>query len=323
MLGRGLVWLGGGQWSAAHTAPARAERSAYAVSGGVVALVALLTWVVVTLALVAATTWPAVVAAVVGALLGALVAAVLRALTTGPAARTGGWGRIAAACVLGLLVGEIATTVLLSGAVDRRLTEEAASASTPAVVAAESQLTQAQAARTGLDTAVDDALAHRDAALVVARCEYNPTPECPTTSITGVPGAGPETTNSNELLADAQVRAAGRLRRPSCGHPGCRRRGRRGDRRPVRGAGRCGGERRHRAGVALGRDELVHALESVGGCVARADRRRVRVPHVAAVAAAALAGRNGTGSPDRRGHRARPGAKRGGAAADRARACPA
>ena len=204
MLGRGLVWLGGGQWSAAHTAPARAERSAYAVSGGVVASVALLAWVVVTLALVAGTTWPAVVAAGVGALLGALVAAVLRALTASPAVRTGAWGRIAAACLLGLLVGEIATTVLLSGAVDRRLTEEAASASTPAVVAAESQLTQAQAARTGLDTAIDDALAHRDAALVVARCEYNPTPECPTTSITGVPGAGPETTSSNELLDDAQ-----------------------------------------------------------------------------------------------------------------------
>ncbi|HEY5852762.1 MAG TPA: DUF4407 domain-containing protein [Aldersonia sp.] len=205
MLGRGLVWLGGGQWSAAHTAPARAERSAYAVAGGVVALVALLAWLVVTLALVEATSWPAVVAGAVGVLLGALVAAVLRAVAASPAARTSGWwGRIAAACALGLLVGEIATTVLLSGAVDRKLAEEAALASPPAVVAAESQLAQAQAARTGLDTAVDDALAHRDNALVVARCEYNPTPECPTTSITGVPGAGPETTSSNELLDDAQ-----------------------------------------------------------------------------------------------------------------------
>ena len=164
-----------------------------------------------------------------------------------------------------------------------------------------------------------DALAHRDAALVVARCEYNPTPECPTTSITGVPGAGPETTSSNKLLDDAQSELLAAFDDRRSGIPGadaavdCR------DRRPLRGAGRCGGERRHRAGVALGRDELIHALESVRVCAARADRRRVRVPRVAAVVAAALAGRNGTGSPDRRGHRARQGAKRGGAAADRAR----
>src|SRR4029077_9771771 len=41
--------------------------------------------------------------------------------------------------------------------------------------------------------AVDEAGRQRDAALVVARCEYNPSPPCPQTHITGVPGAGPET----------------------------------------------------------------------------------------------------------------------------------
>jgi hypothetical protein len=40
--------------------------------------------------------------------------------------------------------------------------------------------------------------------LVVARCEYHPTPACPQTRITGVPGSGPETRTANELLADSQ-----------------------------------------------------------------------------------------------------------------------
>ena len=45
---------------------------------------------------------------------------------------------------------------------------------------------------------------HRDEALIVARCEYHPTPACPQTRITGVPGSGPETRTANELLADSQ-----------------------------------------------------------------------------------------------------------------------
>ena len=40
--------------------------------------------------------------------------------------------------------------------------------------------------------------------MVVARCEYHPTPACPQTRITGVPGSGPETRTADELLADAQ-----------------------------------------------------------------------------------------------------------------------
>ncbi len=40
--------------------------------------------------------------------------------------------------------------------------------------------------------------------MVVARCEYNPTPGCPQTRITGVPGPGPETRTANQLLADTQ-----------------------------------------------------------------------------------------------------------------------
>ncbi|WP_038853006.1 DUF4407 domain-containing protein, partial [Mycobacterium avium] len=55
-----------------------------------------------------------------------------------------------------------------------------------------------------LDGAVAQARDRQDRALVVARCEYHPTPGCPQTRITGVPGPGPETRTANELLADAQ-----------------------------------------------------------------------------------------------------------------------
>ncbi|HPY23823.1 MAG: hypothetical protein QG655_694 [Actinomycetota bacterium] len=46
------------------------------------------------------------------------------------------------------------------------------------------------------------AIAGELASLVVARCEYNPSPECPQSFITGVPGAGPETRTANGMLAD-------------------------------------------------------------------------------------------------------------------------
>src|SRR4029077_4365014 len=74
--------------------------------------------------------------------------------------------------------------------------------SAPAVAQASAQLEQTRAARTGLDDAVTRALQQRDEALVVARCEYNPSPECPQTHITGLPGAGPENRTANDFLAD-------------------------------------------------------------------------------------------------------------------------
>ena len=76
--------------------------------------------------------------------------------------------------------------------------------SAPAVVQASTSLAQLRDTRVALDKAVDTARIHRDEALVVARCEYHPTPACPQTRITGVPGSGPETRTANELLADSQ-----------------------------------------------------------------------------------------------------------------------
>ncbi|OOK77023.1 hypothetical protein BZL29_3711 [Mycobacterium kansasii] len=74
----------------------------------------------------------------------------------------------------------------------------------PAVSQASASLQQSRATRAALDNGVEQARGHLDTALVVARCEYHPTPGCPQTRITGVPGQGPETRTANELLADAQ-----------------------------------------------------------------------------------------------------------------------
>ncbi|WP_261862320.1 DUF4407 domain-containing protein, partial [Mycobacterium montefiorense] len=74
----------------------------------------------------------------------------------------------------------------------------------PAVAAASQSLRQSRTARRSLDNAVEEARVHLDSALVVARCEYHPTADCPQTRITGIPGRGPETRTANQLLADSQ-----------------------------------------------------------------------------------------------------------------------
>jgi hypothetical protein len=94
----------------------------------------------------------------------------------------------------------------LTGPIDGRLDEQAAHAVdfTPAVAQASAGLDRARQARSALDTAVDEAGRRRDEALVVARCEYHPSPQCPQTHITGVPGTGPETRTADDFLADTQ-----------------------------------------------------------------------------------------------------------------------
>jgi Domain of unknown function (DUF4407) len=107
---------------------------------------------------------------------------------------------------LGGVVGEFAALALFSGSIDRVIEQQAArnAVSAPAVVQQSTNLQQMRETHVALDQAVDSARAHRDEALVVARCEYHPTPACPQTRITGVPGSGPETRTANELLADSQ-----------------------------------------------------------------------------------------------------------------------
>jgi len=199
-----LAWLGGGHW---RELGERHERSTHAVAGAIVLLGAGLAWLVAALAVGAATRWPTLAVVPLTLVFGLLVGAVTRGTAGGP---DRGWpgvaGRAAVAIAVGAVVGELASLVIFASSIDHRLDERALrnADSAPAVAQASASLQQTRDARGGLDRAVAQARERQDQALVVARCEYNPTPPCPQTRITGVPGAGPETRSSNELLADAQ-----------------------------------------------------------------------------------------------------------------------
>jgi Domain of unknown function (DUF4407) len=199
-----MTWLGGGEW---RDLGERHERSTHVIAGAIVLLGAALVWLVSTLAIAEATHAPMAVIVPLTLVFGLLVGAVSRAIASGP---TRGWsgvvGRTAVAVAAGAVLGELAAVVLFSGSIDRLLDERAARTadSTPAVAQASAELVRTRQARTALDAAVDDAGRQRDEALVVARCEYNPSPACPQTHITGVPGAGPETRTATDFLGDTQ-----------------------------------------------------------------------------------------------------------------------
>jgi hypothetical protein len=203
-IAQSLTWLGGGEW---RELGERHERSTHVTAGVVVLLVAALTWLVSTLAITAATHAPMTLTVPLTFAFGLLIGAIARAIASGP---TRGWpgvaGRAAVALAVGAVVGELAAVVLFSGSIDRLLDERAARSAdaTPAVAQASAELDRTRQARTALDAAVDQAGRQRDEALVVARCEYNPSPACPQTHITGVPGTGPETRTAKDFLADTQ-----------------------------------------------------------------------------------------------------------------------
>jgi len=199
-----LTWLGGGH---RRELDERHERSTHAVTGAVVLFGALLAWLVAALAVRESARWSLVSVVPLTLVFGLLVGAVTRAVASGSGrGRAGLAARAAVAAALGLTVGELAAVVLLSGSIDHRLDERALrnAGSAPAVAQATASLQQTRDARGALDAAVERAHQQQDQALVIARCEYHPTPTCPQTRITGVPGAGPETRTANELLADAQ-----------------------------------------------------------------------------------------------------------------------
>jgi hypothetical protein len=196
-----LTWLGGGH---RHEPATQGEE---ALAGAVVLLVAALAWLVAGLAVSESTRWPTLAVVALTLVFGLLVGAVTRGTAGGPGR---GWpgvaARAAVAIAVGVVVGELASLVIFASSIDHRLDERALrnADSAPAVAQASASLQQTRDARGALDVAVAQARERQDRALVVARCEYNPTPPCPQTRITGVPGAGPETRTANELLADAQ-----------------------------------------------------------------------------------------------------------------------
>ncbi|MDC8972438.1 DUF4407 domain-containing protein [Mycobacterium marinum] len=199
-----LTWLGGGHW---RELGERHERSTHAVAGAVVAFGAVLAWLVAGLAVSESVSWPGWAVVGVTLVFGLLIGAVTRGTAS---ALTRRWpsivGRAAVAVAVGVVVGELAALVAFSGSIDRYLDEHALrnAQTAPAVAAASESLRQSRTARRSLDNAVEEARVHLDSALVVARCEYHPTADCPQTRITGVPGRGPETRTANQLLADSQ-----------------------------------------------------------------------------------------------------------------------
>ncbi|RAV16996.1 DUF4407 domain-containing protein [Mycolicibacterium sp. GF69] len=198
-----LVWLGGGE---RREVGARHERSTLITAGVVVLVVAMLAWLVAAAALASSTSWPLAAVVAVTSGVGLLVGAVSRALASGAVHRSGVAGRAAVAVAVGLVVGELAALVVFSGSVGRLLDERAARIAdgAPAVMRAAAELDRSRTARGELDDPVEQAVQRRQEALVVARCEFNPRPDCPQTFITGVPGAGPENRTANDFLADAQ-----------------------------------------------------------------------------------------------------------------------
>ena len=199
-----LTWLGGGE---RRELDERHERSAQAIAGVIVILNAVLAWLVTTLAVVPAAHRPVLVIAPFTLVFALVVAAISRAIASGPVRWPGGVaGRSVVAVGLGAIVGEFAALAIFSGSIDRHLELQAARTadSAPVVVQASTGLARSSNARVALDRAVDAARIQRDEALVVARCEYHPTPSCPQTRITGMPGSGPETRTANELFADSQ-----------------------------------------------------------------------------------------------------------------------
>ncbi|OBA62682.1 hypothetical protein A5647_06875 [Mycobacterium sp. 1100029.7] len=199
-----LTWLGGGHW---RELAERHERSTHAVSGVVVLVGAVLGWLAAALAVQASTRWPVYGVVALTLVFGVLIGAVIRSIAGGPRhGRAGTAARALVAVAVGVVVGELAALVVFSRAIDHRLEERAlhTADTAPAVAQALATLQQTRQVRGGLDDAVAAARTRQDDALVVARCEYHPSPACPQTRITGDPGAGPETRTANELLADAQ-----------------------------------------------------------------------------------------------------------------------
>ncbi|MFE3191564.1 DUF4407 domain-containing protein [Nocardia sp. NPDC059240] len=212
-LGALLVWLGGAQ--PRLTDPD--EHGGYTVTGTVVALVAATAGVVTAVA-TAAARWPVVAVILVALIATLLSGAISRALATAATphrrenrraiAEFG--GRIAVAVISGVVIAELACTVLFSGTVHRLLDETAQRAveSAPAVVTARTESDQAKADRATLDQQITKAQGDVTTALKIARCEYNPDQDCAGIPKTGVPGRGPEERTANQMLDDARAQLA-------------------------------------------------------------------------------------------------------------------
>ena len=160
------------------------------MAGVIVLITAALAWLVSATALAAAAQVPTGAAVAIGLFLALLVGVVSRAVAAGSTRSVPALaGRALGALAVGVIVGELAALVLFSGSIQRRIDERAVltTQSVPAVAQAADDLDRVRASRAELDSAVDEARTRRDEALVVARCEYNPSPDCPRLRSPGCP----------------------------------------------------------------------------------------------------------------------------------------
>uniref|UniRef100_UPI0024553652 DUF4407 domain-containing protein n=2 Tax=Nocardia TaxID=1817 RepID=UPI0024553652 len=223
---RALIRLGGGQPDLVAEAH---ERSGYALTGTAVLVSALVAGGLAAAA--CAPVWSAPVAAAAGAGVAAVAGVIARVLAVLPGTFSPGTaapgtaqrvlgllGRMLLALLPGLFLGEAATLVATAPAIDRLLDEKAhaAASSAPEVTAATAVLERARAEQAALRATIGRGAEEVERALVTARCEFNPTPACPPTRITGVPGDGPEHRTARAMLDEARARlAADRDRAPA------------------------------------------------------------------------------------------------------------
>ncbi|MGH3520987.1 MAG: DUF4407 domain-containing protein [Haloechinothrix sp.] len=207
-LGNLMVWLGGGNW---RDIDDHAERSTYQSAGFFVLLNAIIAWGVATFAVAGLTQvspWAALPFTLVCGLLVGAFGRILATAVVEPGRRRvmGDGARAGVAVLIGLVVGEMAALAIFTGPINRELNDQV-DAARASVAASDRgrQLESLRVDRARVDERVAAAEKRRDAAQVVARCEYNPTSECPSERITGDSGDGRETNLAEVALAKAEA----------------------------------------------------------------------------------------------------------------------
>lgn len=204
--GRLMVWFGGGHW---RDVADRDERATYQLAGFLVLLNALMAWGVATAAVLSVSAVSPVLAGVLTLPLGLLVGAFGRVLASRlTRTRRFGMGDVAGglvAVLIGLVVGELAALALFAGPIDRTLHDKVDQAHADVAASEPAQrLGTLQQERDQLDVDVNAAIAQRDSARAVARCEVDPGPGCPNAQITGDPGYADEARDAEAALAAAE-----------------------------------------------------------------------------------------------------------------------
>lgn len=201
-----MVWLGGGNW---RDIAEDDERSTYQLAGALVLLNALAAWLVAVVAVTSMSEVHPTLAVLITLVLGLLVGVFGRVLASSLAARSrfapGDIVKGMVAVLIGVVIGELAVLAVFTGPVNRELDNQVDAARAAVMNGAlAGELEQRRTDRSQLDEKIDAAIARRDSARAVARCEVSPAPGCPDEQITGDPGRADEAQQAERALADAE-----------------------------------------------------------------------------------------------------------------------